>query len=214
MAAPVPAEYKGQTLPDGQIASWARGAGIPADQIAVAVAIALAESGGRIDAIGGPNLDGSYDYGLWQINERAHPEKFQRWKSWWSVENAQMMAAVYNERGWQPWTTYKSGAYLLYMLRGRTAAAFPSGEPTVEQGKTNTVVDVPDALNEIGNAIKSVAGGLFKGGAWLADTANIVRVIQVAVGGALVVGALVMVARPVVQPLASGAIGIATKGKI
>lgn len=35
---------------------------------------AMAESGGYYDIIGGPNPNGSYDYGLFQINEEVHRE--------------------------------------------------------------------------------------------------------------------------------------------
>lgn len=217
MALPVPDAYKGQTLPDGEIARWAKGAGIPSDQIATAVAIALAESGGRIDARGGPNFDGTYDYGLWQINEGAHPEKFRHWSSWWSSENSEMMAAVYREAGnkWTPWTVYKTGAYLLYMQRGRIAAAFPGSDPiTGGEDSYNRVVDLPDAMVEVGNAVKSIAEGVFKAGAWMAKPDNWMRVAQVALGGGLVIAALAIVVAPVAKQVAGPALSAATKGAV
>lgn len=76
--------------------------------IDTAVAIALAESGGKTDAVSSTG-----DYGLWQINKKAHPGLFSLgdWKD--PKVNAQMAASVYRAAGnsFKPWVTYNSGAY-------------------------------------------------------------------------------------------------------
>src|SRR4051794_21086585 len=41
----------------------------------VAIAVCLAESGGKPANIGGPNSNGTMDYGLWQINS-IHAKEF------------------------------------------------------------------------------------------------------------------------------------------
>jgi len=49
-------------------ADWLKQAGWPNNLIPTMVAIGGAESRWRIDAVGGPNGDGTYDYGWLQIN--------------------------------------------------------------------------------------------------------------------------------------------------
>lgn len=219
MVLPVPDEFKGQTLTDNQRATWAKQAGFPADQIATAVAVSIAENrSGKIDAIGGPNLlDGSFDYGMWQINGKAHPGLFQQYPQWWSVQNANMAKAVYDGAGgsWRPWTTYTSGAYALYMDRGRKAAAeAPAG--AVGQSDPITVYDTGSAigaaaevLRGLANAVKSIAGGVFKVGAWTGNPDNWQRVALVVGGGALLIVGTTILLRPITKPLAQEAMKLA-----
>ena len=54
-------------LNEFQIAGYALAAGFPPNEIATATAVALAESGGDTNATN-HNTNGSYDYGIWQIN--------------------------------------------------------------------------------------------------------------------------------------------------
>lgn len=228
MAKAAPAAAKGVVLSDVQIATWARTAGFPEDQIATAVAVALAESSGRIDAVGGPNpLDGSYDYGVWQINERAHPEKFQSMPDWWTASNAQMALAVYRERqnSWAPWTVFKTGAYQLYMGRGKAAAEGKSTGttssryderwdiPGVPDAAESAVQDTAGALLGIGNALKSIAAAGVKAGAWMGQSENWIRVAQVGIGVVLLGVALNVVIRPIVTSVAGPAVSALTKGK-
>ena len=81
---------------------------------ALAAAVAMAESGGDPGAIG-PEKIGSPSYGLWQIHASAHPQ----------YEPARLLDPEYNARAalavsaggtnWQPWTTYRTGAYTRYL---------------------------------------------------------------------------------------------------
>lgn len=200
MARPVPADRKGVTITDAEIAMWAKQNGFPDSEIATAVAVALAESRGRIDAIG----DGGKSYGLWQIHEPSHPDLFKLGDGqWWSSYNAMMAYQVWSRAGrsWRPWSVYNSGAYLLFMDRGRKAA----DNPAVPDGQADyrEVLDLPGGLNEIANAVKEVASGIFKAGAWIGKRENIIRAAQVALGGAMLIGATVIVVKPVIGQAAS-----------
>lgn len=107
-------------LTDAQLAAYARQAGFPANQIATAVAVALAESGGRTDATN-HNTDGSTDFGLWQINT-VHGSLLQT-GSWSNpADNARMAYSVWKGSGWGAWTTHNTGAYLAFLPRGNKAA--------------------------------------------------------------------------------------------
>jgi hypothetical protein len=91
--------------------------------IALAVAVALAESSGQCWAV-----SSSGDYGLWQINYSAHQTLFASLTApldWANPQaNASMAAAVYSDAGntFKPWTTYTTGAYSAFLLRGQKAA--------------------------------------------------------------------------------------------
>jgi hypothetical protein len=72
----------------------------------IGYAIMRAESGARTNAIGGPNYNGTYDYGCWQINNT--PRALD------PLTGAKIAMYKYNHSGWYPWTVYKTGAYLRY----------------------------------------------------------------------------------------------------
>lgn len=124
-------------ISDTAIATAARDAGIPADQIAIAVAIALAESGGDTMAHNAKPPDNSY--GLWQINmlgnlgpSRRNQFNLNRNEDLFNTaNNARAMAAISNKgKNWRPWTTYTRGTYLRYLNRGKTAASGVGGGTT------------------------------------------------------------------------------------
>lgn len=194
-----PPEYVNQSpATAGQLALWAKQVGVPDDQVPTAVAIALAESGGKGAAVGGPNSDGSYDLGYWQINNKAHKALFLQYPDWWeSAANARMMAAVSGGgRNWKPWTTYSSGRYKEF-LPDATAGAENPADNTV-QGETNTILfgKALDFFGSLTDAIVSIAQAVFKTMVWLANPHNWGRIIVVGVGGALLIGALVVLSKP------------------
>lgn len=82
-------------------------AGLDSASAAVGAAVALAESGGRPDAVG----DGGTSFGLWQIHLPAHPEVSQACAL--DPGCAASAAARISNGGvdWTPWTTFTSGAY-------------------------------------------------------------------------------------------------------
>lgn len=102
------------------IAQYAEAAGFAGNDLIVAVAIAMAESGGNPNAYnpetaaGAPAGKGSY--GLWQIYLSAHPE-FTGQNLYDPQTNANAAFAIYSAAGnsFSPWSTYKSGAYQSFL---------------------------------------------------------------------------------------------------
>lgn len=134
------------TLSDAQIAQHAINAGFPSSEIPRAVAVALAESGGVVEVVH-RNPNGSIDTGVWQINSIHGISSLSLQDPNTNAKAAHdIWAAAGNS--WTPWTTYTSGAYLIYMGRGSAAAAHPDGsasasplplsDPNTSQGVSNT----------------------------------------------------------------------------
>jgi len=70
-------------------------------------AIMMAESSARPNAIGGPNYNGTYDYGCWQINNTKRaldPD-----------EGTKIAWYKYNHSGWHPWVAWQHGRHLKFM---------------------------------------------------------------------------------------------------
>jgi hypothetical protein len=89
---------------------------VPQEWKLTAIAVAMAESGLNTTIIGynGPTQgcpNGSRDRGLWQINDCYHPQ-FSDAQCFTDIGNARAMLFVSNGGvNWNPWTTYKTGAY-------------------------------------------------------------------------------------------------------
>lgn len=119
-------------LSPGEIAYVARWAGFTDDELPIAVAVALAESGGVTDVIGpvtatGPSA-GNRDHGLFQISNRWHGDKLQATPNWRSpYVNAAMARRIYLDAGskWTPWHVFTSGAYQTRMAEAQIGARFP-----------------------------------------------------------------------------------------
>jgi hypothetical protein len=109
-------------LSDLQIALVANQAGFTGANLGIAVAVALAESGGNTDAVNTANSDGSTDRGLFQINS-VHSDLLSsgQWNN--PNDNARMAYSVWHGQGWQGWSTYNNGKYLLFLSRGKAAAS-------------------------------------------------------------------------------------------
>jgi hypothetical protein len=96
-------------LTRAQLLELARRSGFAVPEVAVAVA--LAESGGHPDAVG----DFGRSYGLWQIHGPAHPQ-YSAWQLLDAEYNAH--AAFEISKGgtdWSPWTTFRNGDYRRFM---------------------------------------------------------------------------------------------------
>lgn len=89
-----------------QIAGYANNAGFSGSDLVMAVAIALAESGGQ-SAVPG---DQGTSIGLWQIHTTAHPE-FAGWDLADPQTNANAAFSIYSASGnaFTAWTTYNNG---------------------------------------------------------------------------------------------------------
>jgi hypothetical protein len=102
-----------QTLTDEQIAALASSCWKDHNQV-IAVAVALAESGGRESA------ENYCCVGIWQVNVLVHPYTREDMKN--AVNNVKAACAIYNAaHGWTPWESYTVGAYLVFMPRATIA---------------------------------------------------------------------------------------------
>lgn len=124
-------DYRAQVIRGGGPLStlsqlWINNGG-PPSQAKIAAAIAMAESHGVIGATH-KNSDGSIDNGLWQINNKAHPQFTQEQLLSNPDYNAQAAVAVYKSSGWGAWTTFQSGAYKQY-LKTASSTSISYGGP-------------------------------------------------------------------------------------
>jgi hypothetical protein len=185
-------------LTDQQLANNAAYGGWSGNDRVIAVAVALAESGGKSDATH-TNSNGSTDYGLWQVNS-IHG--FPAAELLTPTGNAKAAYSVWQKQGWKAWTTYKSGAYLPFMSRAMLVA--PKAE-TGGGGSGDDVTKTSNPLEAAADAIRITA----RAGAWIADAHNWMRVLWVVVGGGLILAGLGVAARPLLDPAAKTAAAIA-----
>ncbi len=119
------------------VVSAAHRAGFRGNDLATAVAIAMAESGGNASAYNGQGLDRSH--GLWQIN--VHPNANPHYASWNlndPYQNARAAFELYSSSGFKPWTTYtghftggaNQAPYLKYLDQARGAVSRFSNRAT------------------------------------------------------------------------------------
>jgi lysozyme-like protein len=150
----------------------------------VFVAIALVESSGIPDNVGGPNANGSYDYGLWQINGKAHPDLIKPGDNSWKIpqNNFDMAKQVYSQAGgkFTPWSTYTSGLYATEMVRATEAWQHPD----LSAHTANAVTDTTNTVVDVATGVGDLIAALTKSSTW----------IRVGMGAAGVVLVLVVVA--------------------
>jgi hypothetical protein len=108
------------------ILQFAYAAGFDDSNVIDAVAVALAESGGNVNAynpeVAAGTPTGLGSYGLWQIYEKAHPE-FQALDLTDPQINARAAFSVYSHAGrsFHPWSTWKHGTYTAYLAAAQGA---------------------------------------------------------------------------------------------
>lgn len=225
------------TLSPSQIAQVAREAGLPESKIPTAVAIALAESSGRTNAHNPNRLTGDNSYGLWQINmlDKMGPERRKRFGISSNEElfnplvNAKAMVAMSNGgTNWRPWSTYNTGAHLIYMGQGRKAAGtkgtatqagwwddFKEGlgegwdfGPGIEDfwdGGTENDPSLTEGLTPSDSGIWAIGTLMTSLGKELTDPDNWRNWLYIGIGGALVIGGLIVVTKPAVSGVANAA---------
>jgi Lysozyme like domain len=93
----------------------AQAAGVPSDQLVLCTAIAMAESGGRTDNIGVNKRNGSRDRGLWQINDKAHPEVSDDCAFNPPCAAQAMYSISKGGRKWKPWAAYNNNSYKKFL---------------------------------------------------------------------------------------------------
>ena len=93
-----------ERLDAAQIAQYARNAGFTGQDLITAVAVALAESGGNAKAVG----DSGTSFGLWQIHWTVHRETYgvAPEELFDPQANANAAMKVFQEQGWNAWSTY------------------------------------------------------------------------------------------------------------
>lgn len=186
-----------------QVAQYARNAGFPASEIPMAVEVARLESG--FD----PNKEGLIDprdKGLFQINSHYHPEVLSiNWKD--PQANTNLARQIWQQRGWGEWHT--SGRARFNLL-GKTTTG---QESTAAASSAKATESQAEALRNVGSSILGPIEALNRIGSWISEPANWVRVIEVVVGGALVLVGLAVVARPVAAPIVSTAAEFTPAGR-
>jgi murein DD-endopeptidase MepM/ murein hydrolase activator NlpD len=136
-----------------QMVKVAAGAGFTGDNLVIAMAVAKAESSWRVDALN-YNSNGSTDRGLWQINS-VHDKQYP--------DSARLLSdPAYNAKAafeisgggtnFNPWTTYKSGAYQQYMAESRAAVSSDASAANTPTRRT------PDALDKASSTGPRPAG--------------------------------------------------------
>jgi hypothetical protein len=151
------------TLTAAQIAKLAYDAGARGDNIAVAAAVALAESGGRTDAVSKRNTDGTFDRGLWQIND-VHTQYDRAKLVSDPAYNARAAAEVSsNWSNFTPWTTYKDKTYRKYLGQATDASSSTSSSSStpIDLSIPGTGLSIPTPGDVFG-AINSVGTGWVK----------------------------------------------------
>lgn len=121
-------------------------------ELQIALALCGGESSGAADAFH-QNLDGSVDFGILQINDKAHNGWFtpqtvvQGWLWLDYLSNAEAAYEIYVQAGRQfsPWKAYAGGGYLAERWGGRSwmdwasfgiSQALPAVAALTAQGKT------------------------------------------------------------------------------
>jgi hypothetical protein len=129
-----------------EIQMYASNAGFTGQDLATAVAIALAESSGIPTAYNpetqarGGTPQGKGAYGLWQIYLRDHPE-FEGSNLLDPQTNANAAFSVYQAAGFRPWSTYKYGQYRAFLPSVPAAPPFPGAPPLTIDASTGQVID-------------------------------------------------------------------------
>lgn len=143
-------------LSDIAIAGYARSAGFNGTGLTMAIAVALAESGGDPNAQGqnrnGQGVVTSVDRGLWQINSVYHPEVSDQCA--YNPGCAAGAAFNISQRGlnWRPWSTFINGSYKQYMSRASVAASGTGGN--VVSPNQNTKGTAPSSTaNSLTNVV-------------------------------------------------------------
>ncbi len=162
------------TLDQADIAKLAANAGFKGGDIATAVAVAMAESGGNPRAHNTNASTGDNSYGLWQINMlgamgpdrrkafgiKSNDELFD------PATNARAAKKIHAQQGWKGWTTYTSGAYKKHLISDADLANAIGGlTKPVQEGVNNVDPETNDPLVLAARAISSVnsvGSNLFK----------------------------------------------------
>jgi hypothetical protein len=136
-------------LSDQQIANVAKASGWQStSDIATAVAIALAESGGVSDITSPPNKNGTVDRGLWQVNSVHGYDPSELLTP---TGNGRAAHAVYLKEGWRAWSKYKNGKYRVFLARGMAVAGKASDTGGGSGADVTKDAPIPNPLSPLGD---------------------------------------------------------------
>lgn len=128
-------------------------------------AIAAAESSCDPKAKGGPNSNGTYDHGLWQINDGAWPDLVKIPEIYDPLYNVGIAGRVYRLQGLSAWSTYGGEKYKKNLEAVRSLMAGQSWDEItaskdynkfINTGKSSVsdINSASDAANPIGGLAK------------------------------------------------------------
>lgn len=174
------------------------------------VAIAWAESDWRPEI---RNHVGAGHFGLWQISALHFPNRDASKVNWQDpATNAKYAKKVFDAQGYNAWTAYRNPKMMAAIPKAIKAVQ----AATIDNAPAPDIPSPGDLLNPL-DSLGALATDVGRAGQWLGNPANWLRIVYVIVGGALVIGALVVVAKPVVDPVLNavpaGRIANVIKGK-
>jgi hypothetical protein len=203
-----------------EIAGYAYTAGLRApSKIAMAVAIAEAESGGNPRAYNGKGRDDSF--GLWQINMKAHTTGELGIASkdalYDPVTNARAMVKISKSgSSWSPWSTYPLRAAAYFPQATAATTAFLANPSTAAQYAGSAAGAVSDAtgVGALAQGFTEAVQTPLRVANWLTESGTWIRIALFALGGAMVIGGALLFARPAAESAAGAATKILPVGKV
>jgi hypothetical protein len=150
-------------LSKDEIKQFAIGAGFTGDDVNIAVAVALAESGG--DTLSHNTKPPDDSYGLWQINMYGSlgPDRRKQFglpnnaTLFDPARNAWCALQIKNGSGWKAWTTYTTGKYKQFLDNQSIVDKVKTGV-----GDVTGISSIADSINSFGkslfNGIASITG--------------------------------------------------------
>jgi len=190
-------------------------AGFTGETLKIMVAIAGAESGYNPANISGPNSDGSHDYGLWQINDKANADVIRAgtWND--PNSNAQMAMKIYKRQGLCAWSTYAgagcpvssthNGKYKDFLKPLNTA-----GLPSYQDPASTTITN--EAKSEASVVGDSITGALNAVVSQFAKLGS--NLIVSAIALALFIVGIMLIKEKSITKVATNVAGFSPVGKV
>ena len=146
------------------IGGYALAAGFPQSEIPLAVAVAMAESGGNPNATNSAGNSAGVDKGLWQINDYWNKDVIATGDPFDPATNAKMAYKIWTRNGktWKPWSAYNNGSYKKHLdatlkteLPTELNPSSPTGLPTMPD-----FASLAQTMNRITSNLLSVLIGV------------------------------------------------------
>jgi hypothetical protein len=203
-----------------EIAGYAYTAGLRnPSKIAMAVAIALAESAGNPKVHNTKGRDDSY--GLWQINMKAHTTSELGISSadqlYDPVTNARAMVKISGSgSNWRPWSTYPLRAAAFLPAATAATGVFLANPTTAAQYAVAGATQVSDAtgVGGLAQAVSEAVQTPVRVVNWLTEPGTWTRIALFTLGGALVIGGALLFIRPMTETAAGTVMKVLPVGKV